>query len=270
MDSPGEVQAAGAPRQRAVNAATNADAPHVISDSGSSSTEVDDDDDEEGGRTPARAPPRLPATWAFSQRAVSSSAAAPSAAQRIRRRLRYPENHLLSLCHLAIFVTCSCQCGTAVHEPVCAAAGRASGCTTPARPRRPPGASRTSCCGCRLQVGQSRSPAAPPRSASPKRRVGLLRKAHPLLREPSIRRLPPVLPSAPLSNQRSHRRSPRLVSLTGVHVVLSAESLCCLLRVRLPVCRLQVSCRWRRDRSSKPERPGDDCTSQHTSLHKQF
>ncbi|XP_077939191.1 E3 ubiquitin-protein ligase rfwd3.S isoform X1 [Gasterosteus aculeatus] len=88
VDSPGEVQAAGAPRQRAVNAATNADAPHVISDSGSSSTEVDDDDDEEGGRTPARAPPRLPATWAFSQRAVSSSAAAPSAAQRIRRRLR--------------------------------------------------------------------------------------------------------------------------------------------------------------------------------------
>ncbi|KAL6106205.1 rfwd3 [Pungitius sinensis] len=86
VDSPGEVQAGGGPRQRAVNAASDANAPHVISDSGSSSTEVDDDDDEEGGRQTA-APPRLPATWAFSQRAASSSAA-PSAARRIRRRLR--------------------------------------------------------------------------------------------------------------------------------------------------------------------------------------
>ncbi|XP_037308317.2 E3 ubiquitin-protein ligase RFWD3 [Pungitius pungitius] len=84
VDSPGEVQAGGGPRQRAVNAASDADAPHVISDSGSSSTEVDDD--EEGGRQTA-APPRLPATWAFSQRAASSSAA-PSTARRIRRRLR--------------------------------------------------------------------------------------------------------------------------------------------------------------------------------------
>ncbi|KAM8892461.1 E3 ubiquitin-protein ligase rfwd3.S isoform 1-T2 [Spinachia spinachia] len=89
VDSPGELQARRGPRQRAVNAASDANAPHVISDSGSSSTEVDDDDDEEGGgRTAARAHPRLPATWAFSQRAVSSSAAASSAAQRIRRRLR--------------------------------------------------------------------------------------------------------------------------------------------------------------------------------------
>ncbi|KAK9516156.1 hypothetical protein VZT92_024109 [Zoarces viviparus] len=96
VDSPGEVQrgggGGGGSRQRAVNAAVAvANEPHVISDSGSS-TEVDEDDDEdnEGRRTAARAPPRLPATWAFSQRAVGRSAAAPSAAQGapIRRRLR--------------------------------------------------------------------------------------------------------------------------------------------------------------------------------------
>ncbi|XP_068459270.1 E3 ubiquitin-protein ligase rfwd3.S [Clinocottus analis] len=81
-------------RQRAINAAADlagsdaAAPPHVISDSGSS-TEVDEDEDDEGGRSASRAPPRLPATWAFSQRAVGGSAA-PSAAQgaRIRRRLR--------------------------------------------------------------------------------------------------------------------------------------------------------------------------------------
>lgn len=93
VDSPVEVQARGG-RQAAAPAAEDANVPHVISDSGSS-TEVDedDDDDNEGRPTAAHAPPRLPATWAFSQRAVGGAASTPSAAQGapIRRRLRYPE-----------------------------------------------------------------------------------------------------------------------------------------------------------------------------------
>ncbi|XP_033490251.1 E3 ubiquitin-protein ligase rfwd3.L [Epinephelus lanceolatus] len=93
VDSPVEMQGGGSrqPEVAAAAAAADANAPYVISDSGSS-TEVDedDDDDNEGGQTAARAPPRLPATWAFSQRAVGVSAATPSAAQGapIRRRLR--------------------------------------------------------------------------------------------------------------------------------------------------------------------------------------
>uniref|UniRef100_UPI0037E79A5F E3 ubiquitin-protein ligase rfwd3.S n=1 Tax=Semicossyphus pulcher TaxID=241346 RepID=UPI0037E79A5F len=90
VDSPVEPQGGGS-RQPVVAAAEDANAPHVISDSGSS-TEVDedDDDDSEGGRTAARAPPRLPATWAFSQRAVGGASATSSAAHGapIRRRLR--------------------------------------------------------------------------------------------------------------------------------------------------------------------------------------
>ncbi|XP_038563020.1 LOW QUALITY PROTEIN: E3 ubiquitin-protein ligase RFWD3 [Micropterus salmoides] len=90
VDSPVEVQARGG-RQAAAPAAEDANVPHVISDSGSS-TEVDedDDDDNEGRPTAAHAPPRLPATWAFSQRAVGGAASTPSAAQGapIRRRLR--------------------------------------------------------------------------------------------------------------------------------------------------------------------------------------
>ncbi|XP_049929560.1 E3 ubiquitin-protein ligase RFWD3 [Epinephelus moara] len=92
VDSPVEMQGGGSRQPEvAAAAAADANAPYVISDSGSS-TEVDedDDDDNEGGQTAARAPPRLPATWAFSQRAVGVSAATPSAAQGapIRRRLR--------------------------------------------------------------------------------------------------------------------------------------------------------------------------------------
>ncbi|KAG7521716.1 E3 ubiquitin-protein ligase RFWD3 [Solea senegalensis] len=64
---------------------------HITIDSGSS-TEVDDDEDDDnnGGQGAARAPPRLPATWAFSQRAVGRTATTPSAAQGtpIRRRVR--------------------------------------------------------------------------------------------------------------------------------------------------------------------------------------
>ncbi|XP_029288826.1 E3 ubiquitin-protein ligase RFWD3 isoform X2 [Cottoperca gobio] len=91
VDSPGEMQGRGSRQPAAAAAAADANAPHVISDSGSS-TELDEDDDEdnEGRRTAARAPSRLPATWAFSQRAVGSSAASYSTAQGapIRRRLR--------------------------------------------------------------------------------------------------------------------------------------------------------------------------------------
>lgn len=94
VDFPMEMQGRGSGQPVVVAAAAeDANAPHVISDSGSS-TEVDeDDDDNEEGQTAARVPPRLPATWAFSQRAVAGSAATNSAAQGppIRRRLRYPE-----------------------------------------------------------------------------------------------------------------------------------------------------------------------------------
>ncbi|XP_029379687.1 E3 ubiquitin-protein ligase RFWD3 isoform X2 [Echeneis naucrates] len=69
-----------------------ASASLIISDSGSS-TEVDEDeDDATNERRPAaaRTPPRPPATWAFSQRAVGRTAASPSAGRgaSIRRRLR--------------------------------------------------------------------------------------------------------------------------------------------------------------------------------------
>lgn len=95
VDSPVEMQGrAGAePAVAAAAAAASAEdvsVPHLISDSGSS-TEVDeDDDDNEGGQAAPHVPPRLPATWAFSQRVVGDSAATNSAAQGapIRRRLR--------------------------------------------------------------------------------------------------------------------------------------------------------------------------------------
>ncbi|XP_008300990.1 E3 ubiquitin-protein ligase RFWD3 [Stegastes partitus] len=97
VDSPGELQEGGIGQQEvaavAVDQAEDANAPQVISDSGSSTEveeEEDDDDETEGGRAAARVPPRLPATWAFSQRAVGRAAATPSAAQGapMRRRLR--------------------------------------------------------------------------------------------------------------------------------------------------------------------------------------
>lgn len=92
MDSPTETQgSAGGQSGVVAAAAEEASVQHVNSDSGSS-TEVDEDDENEdgGGQTAARVPPRLPATWAFSQRAVGDSAATRSAAQGvpIRRRLR--------------------------------------------------------------------------------------------------------------------------------------------------------------------------------------
>lgn len=95
VDSPVNIQGEGS-TQPEVNAAAagqaeDASALHVLSDSGSS-TEVDEDDDDRGGgQRAARAPPRLPATWAFSQRAVVGSAAATQSAAQgapIRRRLR--------------------------------------------------------------------------------------------------------------------------------------------------------------------------------------
>ncbi|TKS73785.1 E3 ubiquitin-protein ligase RFWD3 [Collichthys lucidus] len=90
VDSPMEMQGRGGVQPAVAPAGEDPNAPLVISDSGSS-TEVDDDDDDdnEGRQTASRVPPRLPATWAFSQRAVGS-AATPSAAQGapMRRRLR--------------------------------------------------------------------------------------------------------------------------------------------------------------------------------------
>nr|XP_019965041.1 PREDICTED: E3 ubiquitin-protein ligase RFWD3 [Paralichthys olivaceus] len=90
VDSPAEIQGGGSrpPRAAVAGQAENADAPHVISDSGSS-TEVEDEHDNNGGQAAARPPPRLPATWAFSQRAVRT-AATPSAARGapLRRRVR--------------------------------------------------------------------------------------------------------------------------------------------------------------------------------------
>lgn len=71
-----------------------ADAPIVVSDSGSS-TEIEDGEDD-GGEASAGAPPRLPSTWAFSQRAFSQRAVSSSALTSLatqgplaRRRLRY-------------------------------------------------------------------------------------------------------------------------------------------------------------------------------------
>ncbi|KAG8012373.1 E3 ubiquitin-protein ligase RFWD3 [Nibea albiflora] len=91
VDSPMEMQGRGSVQPVVAAAGEDANAPLVISDSGSS-TEVDDDDDDdnEGRQTAARVPPRLPATWAFSQRAVGGSAVRPSVTQGapIRRRLR--------------------------------------------------------------------------------------------------------------------------------------------------------------------------------------
>lgn len=91
VDSPAELQ--GGDATQPVNAADteNSNAPHVISDSGSS-TEVDEDDGE-GGRqqqAAARGPPRLPATWAFSQRAVGGAATSSRSGPRgapMRRRV---------------------------------------------------------------------------------------------------------------------------------------------------------------------------------------
>uniref|UniRef100_A0A672YA15 RING-type E3 ubiquitin transferase n=2 Tax=Sphaeramia orbicularis TaxID=375764 RepID=A0A672YA15_9TELE len=99
VDLPVEIQggrhssqlevASGAAAAAAAGQAENNNEPHVISDSGSS-TEVDEeDDDDRRGQT---APPRLPATWAFSQRAVGSSVDTPPLRRRVRQGLRvhYP------------------------------------------------------------------------------------------------------------------------------------------------------------------------------------
>uniref|UniRef100_A0A3P8TDJ6 RING-type E3 ubiquitin transferase n=1 Tax=Amphiprion percula TaxID=161767 RepID=A0A3P8TDJ6_AMPPE len=96
VDSPVELQGGGIVQPEvaavAVGQAEDASAPPVISDSGSSTEveEEEDDEDNEGGQSAARVPPRLLATWAFSQRAVGRAAATPSAAQGapMRRRLR--------------------------------------------------------------------------------------------------------------------------------------------------------------------------------------
>ncbi|KAL3044427.1 hypothetical protein OYC64_012837 [Pagothenia borchgrevinki] len=74
--------------------AMEVDSSLIILDSGSS-TEVDEDDEDEGDQreqATARSPPRLPATWAFSQRAVGSAAQGGPMRRRLRQGLRvhYP------------------------------------------------------------------------------------------------------------------------------------------------------------------------------------
>lgn len=90
VDSPVELQGIGQPEGGVATPAgdaENANAALVMSDSGSS-TEVDDDDDDDDGSAEGQAaaytPPRLPATWAFSQRAVGGATSTPP----IRRRVR--------------------------------------------------------------------------------------------------------------------------------------------------------------------------------------
>ncbi|CAL9695211.1 unnamed protein product [Knipowitschia caucasica] len=82
VDSPGVQTRAAAQAE-----AQNPNEPYVVTDSGSS-TEVED---EEGGNVRVRPPPRLPATWAFSQRAAGR-ATTPQIRRRIRQGLRvhYP------------------------------------------------------------------------------------------------------------------------------------------------------------------------------------
>lgn len=84
VEQPEDVAAAAGPAEEAA-------APVLVSDS-SSSTEVDEDEDadRDEGRAAARTLLRLPATWAFSQRAAGGAAAAPSGAPGtpMRRRLR--------------------------------------------------------------------------------------------------------------------------------------------------------------------------------------
>lgn len=97
VDSPVELQGIGQPEGGAAapaGDAENANAALVMSDSGSS-TEVDEDDDDDGsaeGQAAAYAPPRLPATWAFSQRAVGGATSTPPIQRRVRQGLRvhYP------------------------------------------------------------------------------------------------------------------------------------------------------------------------------------
>ncbi|XP_068169650.1 E3 ubiquitin-protein ligase rfwd3.S [Antennarius striatus] len=91
VESPMDLHVRSSRQSLVAAAAVDTNAPLVISDSGSS-TEVDEDDEDhnERGQPPARVLPRLPSTWAFSQRAVGSSVTSPSTAQGapMRRRLR--------------------------------------------------------------------------------------------------------------------------------------------------------------------------------------
>ncbi|KAJ0029275.1 hypothetical protein NQD34_004272 [Periophthalmus magnuspinnatus] len=82
VDTPGVQGNAGAQAE-----AQNPNEPYVVSDSGSS-TEVEEE--EEGDNVRRQVPPRLPATWAFSQRAAGR--ATPQIRRRLRQGLRvhYP------------------------------------------------------------------------------------------------------------------------------------------------------------------------------------
>uniref|UniRef100_A0A3B3VJD4 RING-type E3 ubiquitin transferase n=1 Tax=Poecilia latipinna TaxID=48699 RepID=A0A3B3VJD4_9TELE len=90
IDSPVVPPVAGG-AVAAVGEPEDVEAPLVISDSGSS-TEVDEDEDDGAGAQQAvQASFRLPATWAFSQRAVHGVPAVPSVTQGVpmRRSLRW-------------------------------------------------------------------------------------------------------------------------------------------------------------------------------------
>ncbi|KAM4734613.1 E3 ubiquitin-protein ligase rfwd3.L [Anableps anableps] len=90
IDSPVVSGVGDGAQPEAAGEAEDVDTPHVISDSGSS-TEVDEDENDDAVAQQAiQAPLRLPATWAFSQRAVDGASAVPSATQGVpmRRSLR--------------------------------------------------------------------------------------------------------------------------------------------------------------------------------------
>lgn len=89
VDAPTEVRGGGGRQPELSAVAAAEDVPYVISSS-SSSTEADEDEDEDARGQATRVPPRLPTTWAFSQRAAGSTEATNSAARGvpIRRRLR--------------------------------------------------------------------------------------------------------------------------------------------------------------------------------------
>ncbi|XP_034033226.1 E3 ubiquitin-protein ligase RFWD3 [Thalassophryne amazonica] len=92
VDSPVEAHFGGSGQSEgrtdaAAGPVADASAPFEISDSGSS-TEIDDDDDDDDGGGQVDVLPRLPATWAFSQRVVGSSATVTPVGQHVPRRMR--------------------------------------------------------------------------------------------------------------------------------------------------------------------------------------
>lgn len=89
MDLPAQLQEGGVQHPEVASAASQTgddNAQVIISDSGSSTEVEEDDDDDPGGGEPAA--PRLPSTWAFSQRVVHRTTDASSTAQGATTRRR--------------------------------------------------------------------------------------------------------------------------------------------------------------------------------------